>query len=161
MFQRTFPSIRLSDLSIIKKCLVTEIKVNNEKCFFTCLCRRFPSQNHEELESFCFCLDLLLANINDQQPACSIVIEDFNARCLKWCTTDKSNTAGLELGSKTRTAGYGQMINKSFLVNHHLAWIWSFLQLPVLHKTVEVSFLYMKNATNFDVSLSRPYYIDV
>ena len=40
---------------------------------FTCL-YRFPSQSHEELESFCSNLDLLLFDINDQYAACSIVI---------------------------------------------------------------------------------------
>ena len=30
------------------------------------------SQSHEELESFCFNLDSLLSNINDQHPPCSI-----------------------------------------------------------------------------------------
>ena len=59
------------------------------------LCR----SNHEELDSFCFSLDSVLSNINDQHlTACSIVIGDFNSKWLKWCTTDKDNTVGLELG---------------------------------------------------------------
>ena len=50
---------------IIQECLVTEIIVDNEKCFFTCLYRS-PNQNHEELENFSSNLDLL-SNINDNQ----------------------------------------------------------------------------------------------
>ena len=80
--------------------LVTEINVNNKKCFFTCLYRS-QSQSHEVLESFCSSLDSLLSNINDQHPVCSIAIEDFNAKFSKWCTTDKDNTAGLELDNIT------------------------------------------------------------
>ena len=103
--------IRRNDLSNLKECLVTEINVNNEKCFFTCLYRS-PSQSHEELESFCSNLDSLPSNINYQHPACSIVIEDFHAKCSKWCTTNKDNTAVLGLDSITTTTGYSQMINK-------------------------------------------------
>ena len=90
-FKESLPLIRRSDLTNMKECLATEINVNNEKRFFTCLYRS-PSQSHEELESFCSSLDLLLSNINVQHPTCSIVITDFNAKCSKWCTTDKNNT---------------------------------------------------------------------
>ena len=83
----------------------------NEKCFFTCLYRS-PSQSHEDLESFCYSLDSLHSNINDQHPVCLIVIGDFSVKCSKWCTSDKDNTTGLELDSNTTTAGYSQMINK-------------------------------------------------
>ena len=42
----------------MKDCIVTEINVNNKKCFFTCLYRS-PSQSHEELERFCANFDLM------------------------------------------------------------------------------------------------------
>ena len=64
-FKESLPLINRSDLSNMKECLVTEINVNNEKCFFTCLYRS-PSQSHEELESFCSSLDSLLSNIIGQ-----------------------------------------------------------------------------------------------
>ena len=99
-FKESLPLIRRSDLSNIKECLGTEVNVNNEKCFFTCLYRS-PGHSHEELESFCSSLDSLLSNRNDQHPACSIVIGDFNATCSKWYSSDKDNTAGLELDSIT------------------------------------------------------------
>ena len=81
-FKESLPLINRSDLSNMKECLVTEINVNNEKCFFTCLYRS-PSQSHDELKSFCSSLDSLLSNINNQHPACSIAIGDFNAKCSK------------------------------------------------------------------------------
>ena len=97
-FKESLSQIRRSDLSNMKECLVTEVNVNNEKCFFTYLYRS-PSQSHEELESFCSDLDSLLSNINNQHPACSIVLGDFNAKCSKWCATDKDSTGDLELDS--------------------------------------------------------------
>ena len=83
---------------------MTKIIVDNEKCFFTCLYRS-PNQNHEELENFISNLDLLLSNINDNHPTCSILIGDFNAKSLKRCS-DKSNRAGIELDNITTSAGY-------------------------------------------------------
>ena len=38
-----------------------------------------------------------LTNINNNQPACSILIGDFNAKCSKWCSSDKNNITGLEI----------------------------------------------------------------
>ena len=52
-FKESLPLIRRSGLRNMKECLVTEINVNNEKCFFTCHYRS-PSQSHEELRKFLF-----------------------------------------------------------------------------------------------------------
>ena len=95
----------------MKEYLVTEINVDSQKCFSSCLYSS-PSKSHEELESFCYNLDSILSNINDQHLAFSIATGNFNAKCSKWCSTNKNNTAGLELDSITTTAGYSQIINK-------------------------------------------------
>ena len=108
-FKEHLPLIRRNDLSILQECLVTGIIADNEKCFFT---YRSPSQNHEELEDFSSNLDLLLSNINDNHPTCSILIGDFNAKSLKWCNSDKSNRSGTELDNITNSAGYSQLINE-------------------------------------------------
>ena len=105
------PLIRRNGLSVLRECLVTEIIVDNEKCFFTCLYRS-PNQNHEELENFSFNLDLPLSNINNNHPTCSILIGDFNAKSSKWCNSDKSNRTGIELDNITNAAGYSQLINE-------------------------------------------------
>ena len=73
---------------------------------------RSPSQNHDELERFCTNFDLLLSNINNLYPTCSIVLGDFNAKCSKWCASNKNNTAGIELDNFTMRSGYNQMIDK-------------------------------------------------
>ena len=82
-FKESLPLIRRNGLTNIKDCLVTEINVNNEKCFFTCLYRS-PSQSHDEFERFRSNLNLLFSNINDLHPTCSIVLRDFNAKWSKW-----------------------------------------------------------------------------
>ena len=90
---------------------MTEISVKNETCFFTCFYRS-PNQGHEEFENFCSELNLLLTNVNHNQPACSIPIGDFNVKCSKWCSSDKNNKPGLEIDNITTTAGYSQLMNK-------------------------------------------------
>ena len=74
------PLIARNDLSIMQECFVTEISVNNEKCFFTCLYTS-PSQSPEELNILCSNLDLLLSNINDNHSTCWILVHDFKAKC--------------------------------------------------------------------------------
>ena len=69
-------------------------------------------QSHDELERFWVNFDLLLSNINDLHPTCSIVLGDFNAKCSKWCASDRNNSAGIELDNITTTSGYNQMIDK-------------------------------------------------
>ena len=78
---------------------------------FTCFYRS-PSQSHDELENFCSELNLLLTNINNNQPTCSILIGDFNAKCSKWCSSDENNIAGLEADNIATMVGYCQLINK-------------------------------------------------
>ena len=98
-------------ISAMQEAIVTEISVRNETFFFTCFYRS-PSQSHAEFENYYSELNLLLTNINNNLPACSIVIGDFNAECSKWSSSDKNNTAGLEIDNITTTAGYSQLINK-------------------------------------------------
>ena len=62
--------------------------MGKKKCFFTCLCRS-PSQSFDEFDTFCSNLNLLLSNINDLNPASSIVVSDFNARTSEWGLSDK------------------------------------------------------------------------
>ena len=44
----------------------------------TCLYHS-PSQSHNEFENFCIKFDILLGQINDELPICSVMTGDFNA----------------------------------------------------------------------------------
>ena len=108
-FKESLPLIRRNDLTNIKDCLVTEINVNNEKCFFTFLYRS-PSQGHYELKRFRINFDLLLFEISNLCPNWLIVLCGFNAKCPKWCVSDKNHTAGIEKDNTAKISGYNQMI---------------------------------------------------
>ena len=72
----------------------------------------FYYKYRDKLERFCANFDLLLSNINDLHPTCSIVLGNFNAKCSKWCASDRTNSASIELDNITATSGYNQMIGK-------------------------------------------------
>ena len=56
--------IKRDDICTSDNCLVTEIPLQGEKCFLTCIYHS-PSQNHDELDDFCTKFDLLLIYSQD------------------------------------------------------------------------------------------------
>ena len=103
--------IRKIDICKLNECIVTEISVNSERCFLTCLYRP-PNQNQEQFQSFCGNLVDVLSGINNQQPTCSILVGDFSAKVSKWCPSDKDNKAGQDIDTFTTTSGSTQMIGQ-------------------------------------------------
>ena len=79
-FKQSLPLIRRDDVSTMQEAIVTEISVKNETCFFTWTYRS-QSQTRDEFKNFSSEQNLLLTNINNNQPACSILIGDFDAKC--------------------------------------------------------------------------------
>ena len=64
----------------MKGCLVAKVNVNNNNCFFICLFMS-PIQNSDEVNQFSINLDMLLSNINNLNPNCSIHFLNFNRKC--------------------------------------------------------------------------------
>ena len=137
--------------------------------FFTCLSRS-PSQGHDKLERFRTNFDLLFSNINNLHPTCSIVLGDFNAKCSKWCASDKNNTAGIELDNIT-TSGYNQMIGKpTHYINESSSCIDLIFSSNVnltkncgversLHKTCHHNIIY--GTLKFNIPLLPPYFREI
>ena len=102
---------------------MTEICSQIGKCFLTCV-YRFPSQNHDKFEDFCTKFDLLMRNINNEFPLCSVITDDFNAQCSRWWKSDITNSTGQEIGSLTSSTGYKQIIDKpTHLINNTMSCI--------------------------------------
>ena len=110
-YKENIPLILRDDINTLDNCLVTEIRSQNEKCFLTCICR-FLSQNQDEFKNFSTNFHILLNNINDELPLCSIVTGDFNARCSRWWKNDITNLQGQESDLLILSAGYNQVIDK-------------------------------------------------
>ena len=72
-YKEHIPLIKRNDICTLDNCLVTEVRSKGEKYFLTCI-YRFPSQSHIVFEKLCVNFDLLLNNINDEIPICSILI---------------------------------------------------------------------------------------
>ena len=81
-------------------------------------------KSQEEFEMFCTKFDILLSQINDEFPLCSIVTGDFNARCINWWKGDITNSAGREIASLTLSAGYTQITDKpTHVINNSMSCI--------------------------------------
>ena len=70
------------------------------------------SQTFEKFEDLCTDFNLFLSNINDLNPACSVIAGDCNARLLQWWALDKENNEGHEISFLTSSAGYSQLIDQ-------------------------------------------------
>ena len=117
------PLIKRDDLCSLSNSLVTEIRLENEKCFLTCLYRS-PSKNQQEFENFCSNFEVLMDQINNELPNCSVITGDFNARCSKWWNEDITNSIGREIDTLTLAGGYKQIINQpTHIVNNSLSCI--------------------------------------
>ena len=110
-YMEHIPLVRRDDLCTLSNCLVTEIHLENEKCFLTCRYQS-PSQTQHEFENFCTNLDTLMDHLNNELPICSVITRDLNARCSKWCNKDITNSGGHEIDTLSSSAGYKQIINK-------------------------------------------------
>ena len=75
------PLIRTGSLTNIKDCPVTEINVNNEKCFLMCPYKSL-SQNHDVVQGFCTNFDLLVSkimqNVENSVPLIKIIPQVLN-----------------------------------------------------------------------------------
>ena len=108
-YKHHLPIINRNDLCQLHEFLVTELRIGKKKYFFTCLYRS-PSQTSEEFDDFWTDLNLFLSNINDLNPACSVITGDFNNRSRKWWALDKENNESREISFLTSSAGYCQWI---------------------------------------------------
>ena len=81
-YKEPIPLIRRDDLCTLDSCLVTEIRTQSKKCFLACAyCS--PSQSQKDFDFFSN-FDILLSQINDAFPLCSILTGDFNALYTNW-----------------------------------------------------------------------------
>ena len=161
------PIIKRSDLRQLHECLVTELRIGRKKCFFTCL----YSQNSEEFEDICTDLNLFLSNVNDLNPACSVITGDFNAKSLQSWSLDKENNEGCEISFLTSSAGYSQLIDQCTHITKEssscIDLIFTSNPSFISASGVELS-LYEKfdhnliyGKTNFNVPLQPPYIREV
>ena len=108
-FKEHLSILRCDNLCNLPECSVTEIKMGTKKSFLMCLFRS-RSQSSDEFDTFWFNLNLFLSNINDLNPASS-VIGDFNVSTSKWWSSDKETFEGRAIHSLTASTGYTQLID--------------------------------------------------
>ena len=71
-YKEHIPLVRRDDLCTLSNCLVSEIRLENEKCFPTCIYRS-PSQTQHEFDNFFTNLNTLMDHINNELSICSVI----------------------------------------------------------------------------------------
>ena len=94
----------------LTECLVSELKINNKKCFITVL-NRSPSQSIKTFDVFKKTLGQTITNINNNNPYKTVFLGDFNARNRNWWGGDIDNIPGLDLDELSSHYGLSQLIN--------------------------------------------------
>ena len=56
-----------------------------------------------------------MSNINNAFPLCSIILDNYNARCSRWWKNYITNSTGQEIDSLTSLAEYKQIIDKQVI----------------------------------------------
>ena len=95
--------------------LVTEILLENEKCFLTCL-YRLPNQSHREFENFCTNLYFLIDNINNELPIFSVITADFNSRCSKLCNKNIINSVWHKINCLNHQKDTNNLLTNHFIL---------------------------------------------
>ena len=109
-YKENIPFIRRDDLEC-DECIVGEVRVNNSKCFITCLYRS-PSQNSDETDVFLSKFEQICSSIAIESPKLSLVIGDLNAKSKDWWPEGEDNYCGDELKPLSNILGYTQIINE-------------------------------------------------
>ena len=114
-YKEYIPLIRRDAHCTLDNCLVAEIRLENEKCFLTCLFRS-PHQSQHQFENFYTNLDFLIDNITMNFL--------LSQSCSKWFNKNITNLVGYEIDSLTSSAGYKQLSNKpTHIINNSFSCI--------------------------------------
>ena len=118
-YKQYLPLIRKINICKLNECIVIKICVTNERCLLTCLCRS-QYQNQEQFKSFRENLIGVLSGINNQQPACSILVGGFNANYQTGVQMIKITKLGnKDIDTFTTTLGYTQTIGPPTHITLH------------------------------------------
>ena len=102
---------QMSNISL-PECLACEIVIRKKKKGYVITLYCSPSQNQGEFEHFLLSLENLLGNIKNQDPAFTILLGDFKARCKSWWVCDITNNEGAQTESNSSLNGFSQLISE-------------------------------------------------
>ena len=119
-YKKYLPLIGEIDICKLNECIVTKITANNES-FFDMSLQITKSQSNAVwvlLQKPHRCA----SSIDDQQPARSILVGDFNAKLSKWCSSDKDTKTGQGIDTFTTTLIYTQMTGQPTDIINDKSW---------------------------------------
>ena len=94
-YKENLPIIQRHDLQVLSECIISEIKLKNNRKMFFALFYRSPSQTSPEEIDFMKKLDNIIALMNAEKPSLITLCGDFNARSpLLWSGDSIENSSG-------------------------------------------------------------------
>ena len=113
-YKSDLPIRERKDLNTLDECIVSEIKLKNEKIFFVLLYRSPSHKSSSEVQIFVNALEKLMNNLNNEKPSCIILSGDFNYRSsLIWSRETIEEIPGRMIANFANTNNLDQLINEA------------------------------------------------
>ena len=110
-FKKKSLTLRKIELSHITKRLLCEVNVKGQIGFII-VSYRSPSQTSSQSDYFLLNFQKLFDYVQTFQPACTVILGDFNSQSKSWWSGDSTTMEGTRLGSLVSTHGFHQLISK-------------------------------------------------
>ena len=110
-FHEGLPIKRRTDLELLPKIIITEIKIARKRVLFGTMYHS-PSQNSEQFETFIDSLQQNIIRMKAERPHCMILTGDLNCRSAMWWTEDIEQPEGTALDELMETNGLYQLIEE-------------------------------------------------
>ena len=111
VYYKSSLALRLIDVHYLQECLIFEIFIGRESCYFISLYRP-PSQSSDSFEEFADNLRLSLDKICNQNPFLTVILGDFNTKSLNWYKHDQTAYEGSNIDAVTSQFGLQQLIKE-------------------------------------------------
>ena len=112
-YKSNLPIRERKELNTLDECIVSEIKLKNEKIFFVLLYRTPSQKKATEVQTFVNSLEQLMANLTNEKPSCIILSGDFNSRSpLIWAGEITEEIPGRMIANFANTKNLDRLINE-------------------------------------------------
>ena len=112
-YKSDLPIRERKELNTLDECIVSEIRLKNEKMFFVLLYRSPSQKTSTEVQTYVNSLENLMDNLIKEKPSCIILTGDFNSRSpLIWAGEITEEIPGRMIANFANTNNLDQLINE-------------------------------------------------
>ena len=112
-YKSDLPIRERQELNTLDECIVSEIKLKNDKIFFVLLYRSPSQKTIASVQTFIDALERLISNLCNERPSCIILSGDFNSRSpLIWSGEITEEALGRMIANFAITNNLEQLIDE-------------------------------------------------